>query len=63
MMIEREDRLIVRVDFHPNDARIIMEICDEFGIDPQEFIKIAAMRYVYNLKMGVEAPPGRGRVS
>lgn len=44
---------------HPADGRKVLDLCNKYGVEPREFIKIATSRYADNILSGREAPPGR----
>ena len=52
------NRVTFRIDFHESDGKSIFAMCDKYGVDPREFIKLGTMRYVGNILSCRETPPG-----
>ncbi|MHB8938535.1 MAG: hypothetical protein ACYC39_09480 [Thiobacillus sp.] len=44
---------------HKADGKQVLDLCNKYGLEPREFVKIAVMRYADNLLSGREAQPGR----
>lgn len=58
-MSEQIKRVSLYVSLHPDDAKKVLKLCDKYGVEPRDFIRIGTMRYADNILRHREAPPGQ----
>lgn len=58
-MTEDKKPISLYVKLHPDDARKVLALCDKYGVETRDFIRIGTMRYADNILSHREAPPGQ----